>query len=151
MRREEPAAAAAAADLDAVTDAAADPDAGAAAGDGSVEEEEELVEMPEDYLRWLLAQTRETDPVPALSDYSSQDPLELKSLQKDIEWLQALQDDFFRYQDWARNMLEKDGRVMIPAAAVGPTDKFQEAIDEFWYGLLKEYDDADSKADVTKL
>jgi hypothetical protein len=40
----------------------ADKDNKAAAGNVG-----ELVEMPEDYLRWLLAQTRETDPVSSLA------------------------------------------------------------------------------------
>jgi hypothetical protein len=35
---------------------------------------------------------------------------------------------------------------MIPAAAVGPTDQFQEAINEYWYGLLKEYANAGQQA-----
>ncbi|CAO2149510.1 unnamed protein product [Urochloa humidicola] len=116
----------------------------AAAVDGCVNEpsSEEMVEMPEDYLGWLLAQTKETDPVPALSDYNTQDPVELKCLQEDVVWLQALQDEFFAYQATVREQLEKHGWVMVPAAAVGPTDQFQEAIDEFWYGLLEEYDNA---------
>ncbi|CAO2142234.1 unnamed protein product [Urochloa humidicola] len=118
----------------------------AAAVDGCIDEpsSEEMVEMPEDYLGWLLAQTKETDPVPALSDYNTQDdPVELKCLQEDIEFLQAAQDEFFAYQaSSAREQLEKHGRVMVPAAAVGPMDQFQEAIDEFWYGRLEEYDNA---------
>ncbi|CAD6209427.1 unnamed protein product [Miscanthus lutarioriparius] len=96
--------------------------------------EEELVAMPEDYLRWLLAQTRETDP--------------LKRLQEEIEWLQAEQDEFFQFQAWARDELDKHGRVMVPADEVSP-GQFQEAINEYWYGLLEEYDNGGhSKTEV---
>ncbi|KXG40250.1 hypothetical protein SORBI_3001G516400 [Sorghum bicolor] len=115
----------------------------------SEELSEEFVEMPEDYLNWLLAQTRETDPVPTLDDYSTRDPVKLKRLQEEIEWLQAVEDEFFQYQEWARNILEKNGRVMVPKDEVSP-EQFQESINEYWYGLLKEYDNnaGDSKTEV---
>ncbi|KAJ1276159.1 hypothetical protein BS78_05G192800 [Paspalum vaginatum] len=110
------------------------------ASSSSSEEEEELVEMPEDYLRWLLAQTRDTDPVPTLDDYCKieRGPEELKRVQDEIDWLQASQDEFFELQARVRETLHRDGRVMVPAAVVGP--QFQEQIDEFWYGLLREHD-----------
>jgi len=120
----------------------------AAAGDGS--EEEELVEMPEDYLRWLLAQTRETDPVPTLADYRTRDPKVLERLQEEIEWLQASQDEFFEFQASVREKLEKNELVIVPAVAAGPTDQFQQAIEEYWYGLLKEYDYAGCKTEVAQ-
>lgn len=44
--------------------------------------------------------------------------------------------ELFEYQKSVREELDKDGRVMIPATAVGPTDQFQEAINEYWYGLV---------------
>ena len=86
--------------------------------------------MPEDYLRWLLAQTREADPVPTLADYRTRDPKLLERLQEEIEWLQASQDEFFEFQASVREKLEKNELVIVPAVAAGPTDQFQQAIDE---------------------
>ncbi|TVU51801.1 hypothetical protein EJB05_03245, partial [Eragrostis curvula] len=104
----------------------------------------EWVEMPEDYLRWVLAQTRETDPVPTLDDYnvdSTQDPVKLEQILQQIARLQASQDEFFEFQAWVRDTYEKNGRVMVPADVAGPKDLLQEAMNELWDELMKEYDD----------
>jgi len=84
-----------------------------------------------------------TDPVPTLDDYSTRDPVKLKRLQEEIE-----QDEFFQFHAWARDELDKHGRVMVPAGEVSP-GQFQEAINEYWYGLLEEYDNGGhSKTEV---
>jgi uncharacterized protein YkuJ len=98
--------------------------------------------MPEYYLRWILSQTRETDPVPSLDDYSLRwrsDPEESARLSRFIARLQAMQDEFFEIQGWARETFEKNGCVMVPASFAGTRDQLQEEMKELWDKLM-EYD-----------
>ncbi|KAL6842969.1 hypothetical protein ACP4OV_027282 [Aristida adscensionis] len=115
----------------------------AAAGDGEIDDEE-WMEMTEEYLRWVLAQTRETDPVPTLDDLATRDPAKLAAISVQLGRQQALQDEFFEFLAWVRETFEKNGRVMVPADVAGPKDLLQEAINDCWDELMKEYDNAHS-------
>jgi hypothetical protein len=43
--------------------------------------------------------------------------VKLKRLREEIEWLQ---DEFFQFQAWAHDKLDKHGHVMVPADEVSP-------------------------------
>uniref|UniRef100_A0A0A9FZV3 Uncharacterized protein n=1 Tax=Arundo donax TaxID=35708 RepID=A0A0A9FZV3_ARUDO len=125
--------------------AAADESADAAAFDGEDEAPEgEWVEMPEDCLAWLLAQTRETRSVPLLevpvkSTLLSQEDVDRQRelISKMNTRLQASHDQFFRFQVWVRNKLQMNGRVMVPADLFGPMPKVQQEVSEIWKDEMK--------------
>uniref|UniRef100_A0A0A9GB06 Uncharacterized protein n=1 Tax=Arundo donax TaxID=35708 RepID=A0A0A9GB06_ARUDO len=125
--------------------AAADETADAAAGDGEDEAPEgEWVEMPEDYLAWLLAQTRETRSVPLLEVPVKSTLLSQEDVHRQRELickmntrLQASHDQFFRFQAWVRNKLEMNGRVMVPADLFCSMPKVQQEVSEIWKDEMK--------------
>lgn len=80
-----------------------------------------------------------------LDDYSLRrpnDPQELAQLLQCIDRLQAMQDEFFEFQDWVRETFEKNGCVMVPWSFAGPHDRLQEEMEELWDRAMKEFDDA---------
>jgi hypothetical protein len=87
------------------------------------DEEIKLVEMPESYVRWVLAQ--EIRPVFSLDDYYSftSDVVPQKWHDEQLELLAsaresmlAWREEFFKHQAWVREEYEREGRVMVPAA-----------------------------------
>jgi hypothetical protein len=85
--------------------------------------------MPLSNLRWVLAKTRESDPIPTLEDYGiyTEEDLERKDadklIRRRIATLQSEQDDFFEYQAWVHEVFLRNGRVMVPEDFVGPKDE----------------------------
>ncbi|KAL6890125.1 hypothetical protein ACP4OV_008888 [Aristida adscensionis] len=80
-----------------------------------------MLELPAEYLRWVVAQRREHYRVPTLADYPPARVAEVgeESIRRVIAALQAAYDDFPALRAWARDVLEvHGGRVVVPEGKV---------------------------------
>ncbi|CAN6381295.1 unnamed protein product [Urochloa humidicola] len=129
-----------------MAEAAGAPDAGAP--------EIKWVEMPLEYIAWLLSQKREDYSVRTLEDYclyrskatdGNEDDLmytqeELDRQQRQRELIlkvkatdEAGREEFLAFQEWVRQTFEKNGRVMVPEGFGDPNFRgIQDIIDEEW-------------------
>ncbi|CAL4981226.1 unnamed protein product [Urochloa decumbens] len=106
---------------------AADVSEAAGAGDAKASEIK-WVEMPLEYIAWLLSQKRE--------DYSE----ELDRQQRQRELILKVQatdeagrEEFLAFQEWVRETFERNGRVMVPEGFEDPNFRgIQDIIDEEW-------------------
>ena len=77
------------------------------------------VEMPREILLWIMV-ARKIDPIPTLEDFGmyTQEDIDRKDadglFRKVIAKVQAVQDEFFEFQNWVREVYILNGRVMIP-------------------------------------
>lgn len=130
----------------------------AAGTDGDVK----WVEMPLEYIAWLLAQKREDYRVLTLEDYTlhrataatddngsdcnsaytQEDLAKHRDLVLQVKATdEAGKEDFFAFQEWARDTFERNGRVMVPE---GYARRNQELIDEEWEKGMRELEMIDA-------
>ncbi|KAL6654166.1 hypothetical protein ACP70R_007631 [Stipagrostis hirtigluma subsp. patula] len=101
-----------------------------------------MVELPVEYLKWVLAQRKEHYRVPTLADYSpEQVEEEEEAICKVIASLQAVHDEFFEFKAFVRDALEMDGCVMVPEDKLIPDFRqLQGRIDREWAEAKQELD-----------
>ncbi|KAL6599580.1 hypothetical protein ACP70R_024947 [Stipagrostis hirtigluma subsp. patula] len=118
----------------------------AAAGNGNGNDEVpttvvKLVELPVEYLKWVLAQSKEHYRVPTLDDYSSELQVEEEeeAICRVIASLQAAYDEFPELMAFVRDTLEMNGHVMVPEGRLIPNFRqLQGRINQEWAGAKQE-------------
>ncbi|KAL6622466.1 hypothetical protein ACP70R_032345 [Stipagrostis hirtigluma subsp. patula] len=103
-----------------------------------------LVELPVEYLKWVLAQRKEHYRVPTLDDYSPERvDEEAEAIRRIIASLQAAYDEFPELMAFVRGALEMNGRVMVPEDKLIPNSRrLQGRIDQEWAEAKQELADA---------
>ncbi|KAL6653969.1 hypothetical protein ACP70R_007434 [Stipagrostis hirtigluma subsp. patula] len=137
-------------DANPTTEGTADDAAAGASNDGDEDgeaTEEEWVELPDDYLVWILSQRPECRSFRSLEDgdipeTSSVIPQEAVDRQRELirkmsASLQASDEFFAEFQEWFRDTLKRNGRVMVPANFFDPAPEIQQQIDEIWADEMK--------------
>ncbi|KAL6894516.1 hypothetical protein ACP4OV_008614 [Aristida adscensionis] len=81
-----------------------------------------MVELPPEYLRWVVAQRKEDYRVPTLADYPPEQVAEGEAtILRAIAALQAAYDEFDALRAWAGDVLEAHGgRVVVPEGKLHP-------------------------------
>ncbi|CAO2149700.1 unnamed protein product [Urochloa humidicola] len=104
-----------------------------------------MVDLPEEYLHWVLEQDRDDYRVPTLDDYT---PAEIdeyggsETLLVTIGTLQTAYDEFAEFRAWVRGALDHGGRVMIREdMLVSDPDEWQEMVDSQWAVAQRELEE----------
>ncbi|KAL6654725.1 hypothetical protein ACP70R_008190 [Stipagrostis hirtigluma subsp. patula] len=102
-----------------------------------------LVELPVEYLKWVLAQRKEDYRVPTLDDYSPEKVgEEEEAICRFITSLQAAYDEFPELMAFVGDALEMNGCVMVPEGKLIPNfRRLQGRVDEEWAGAKQELAD----------
>ncbi|KAL6620012.1 hypothetical protein ACP70R_035151 [Stipagrostis hirtigluma subsp. patula] len=100
-----------------------------------------LVELPVEYLKWVLAQRKEHYRVPTLDDYPPErvGEEEEEAIRRVLASLQVAYDEFHELMAFVRDALERNGRVMVPEDRLIPNfRRLQVRVDQEWAGAKQE-------------
>ncbi|CAL4979837.1 unnamed protein product [Urochloa decumbens] len=104
-----------------------------------------MVDLPEEYLYWVLAQDKDDYRVPTLDDYTAAEIAEsggIETILATIGALQAAYDEFAEFRAWVRGALYDGGRVMVREdMLVSDPDEWQEMVDAQWAGARWELEE----------
>ncbi|CAN6381769.1 unnamed protein product [Urochloa humidicola] len=107
-----------------------------ASGSGNRPAMVKMVDLPEEYLHWVLAQDKDDYRVPTLDDYTPAEIVEsggTETILATIGALQAAYDEFAEFRAWVRGALDNGGRVMIREDMLfSDPDEWQEMVDTEW-------------------
>jgi hypothetical protein len=83
----------------------------------------EWVDIPENYLSWILSQKRVNLPRPY--DPRKNKMVSPEEMEREVELVERLtgshagvQDEFFEFQAWVRKTYETKGRVLVPVESI---------------------------------
>lgn len=111
----------------------------------STDSEAPMVQLPVEFLEWVLAQKKENYCVPTLEDYSPEDVgEEMETICRVNAALQIAYDEFAEFTAWVRDVVQKDGRVVVPGndvlgGASSQAGLFQDKIDCAWEKARQEF------------
>ncbi|CAN6372973.1 unnamed protein product [Urochloa humidicola] len=104
-----------------------------------------MVDLPEEYLHWVLEQDKDDYRVPTLDDYTPAEIAEYggcETLLVTISTLQTAYDEFAEFRAWVRGTLDHGGRVMIREdMLVSDPDEWQEMVDSQWAVAQRELEE----------
>lgn len=106
-----------------------------------------MVDMPVEYLLWVLAQDKEDYRVPTLEDYTREEIAEsgAEAILGVIGSLQVAYDEFADFRAWVLGVLGEDGRVMIREDMLfSDPDEWQEIVDSEWAEARQELVDGET-------
>ncbi|TVU31437.1 hypothetical protein EJB05_23126, partial [Eragrostis curvula] len=103
-----------------------------------------MVQMPVEYLEWVLVQKKEHYRVPTLADYEPEDVAKNKeTICRVNASLQVAFDEFAEFQAWVAGVVEKNGCISVPSDEVLGETCFQglvqDKIDDEWEQAREEF------------
>ncbi|CAO2146633.1 unnamed protein product [Urochloa humidicola] len=105
-----------------------------------------MVDLPEEYLHWVLEQDKGDYRVPTLDDYTAAEIAEYgggsETLLVTISTLQTAYDEFAEFRARVRGVLDDGCCVMIRKdMLVSDPDEWQEMVDSQWAGAQRELEE----------